>query len=92
MNAASAAAAAAAATATAAAGPSSAERAQTLTSKHNNQKTKTGLAAGFDKDAEAIDGLLGLGFGFMEVGSVTPRPQPGNPKPRAFRIPELKCV
>lgn len=45
-----------------------------------------GLAAGFDKDAEAVDALLGLGFGFVEVGSVTPRPQPGNPRPRLFRL------
>ena len=47
-----------------------------------------GLAAGFDKNAEAVDGLLGLGFGFVEVGSVTPVPQEGNPKPRIFRLPE----
>ena len=46
-----------------------------------------GLAAGFDKDAEAIAPLLDLGFGFVEVGTVTPRPQPGNPKPRLFRLP-----
>ncbi|KAJ9153340.1 hypothetical protein P3X46_026788 [Hevea brasiliensis] len=45
-----------------------------------------GLAAGFDKNAEAIEGLLGLGFGFVEVGSVTPVPQEGNPKPRIFRL------
>ncbi|KAK1256513.1 hypothetical protein QJS04_geneDACA019205 [Acorus gramineus] len=45
-----------------------------------------GLAAGFDKNAEAIEGLLGLGFGFVEVGSVTPLPQEGNPKPRIFRL------
>ncbi|KAJ7942631.1 Dihydroorotate dehydrogenase (quinone), mitochondrial [Quillaja saponaria] len=45
-----------------------------------------GLAAGFDKNAEAVDGLLGLGFGFVEVGSVTPVPQDGNPKPRIFRL------
>jgi len=47
-----------------------------------------GLAAGFDKDAEVIDPLLALGFGFVEAGSVTPRPQPGNPKPRLFRLDE----
>ncbi|KAJ6807431.1 dihydroorotate dehydrogenase (quinone), mitochondrial isoform X1 [Iris pallida] len=47
-----------------------------------------GLAAGFDKNAEAVEGLLGLGFGFMEVGSVTPVPQEGNPKPRIFRLPQ----
>lgn len=45
-----------------------------------------GLAAGFDKNAEAVDGLLALGFGFLEVGSVTPIPQEGNPKPRIFRL------
>ncbi|EPQ25908.1 uncharacterized protein PFL1_06581 [Pseudozyma flocculosa PF-1] len=45
-----------------------------------------GLAAGFDKQAEAIDGLLDLGFGFIEIGSVTPEPQPGNPQPRYFRL------
>lgn len=45
-----------------------------------------GIAAGFDKDAEAVDGLLRLGFGFVEVGTVTPRPQPGNAKPRLFRL------
>eukprot|EP00897_Mesotaenium_endlicherianum_P010453 jgi/Mesen1/9436/ME000618S08826 len=46
-----------------------------------------GLAAGFDKNAQAVEGLLGLGFGFVEVGSVTPVPQEGNPKPRVFRLP-----
>ena len=45
-----------------------------------------GLAAGFDKNAEAVEGLLGLGFGFVEVGSVTPVRQEGNPKPRIFRL------
>lgn len=45
-----------------------------------------GLAAGFDKNAEAIEGLLGLGFDFVEVGSVTHVPQEGNPKPRIFRL------
>lgn len=45
-----------------------------------------GIAAGFDKDAHAPDALLRLGFGFVEVGTVTPRPQPGNPKPRVFRL------
>lgn len=46
-----------------------------------------GLAAGFDKQAEAIDGLFDLGFGIVEIGSVTPEPQPGNAKPRYFRLP-----
>lgn len=45
-----------------------------------------GLAAGFDKSAEVPDALLKLGFGFVEIGSVTPRPQPGNPRPRVFRL------
>jgi len=45
-----------------------------------------GMAAGFDKSAEVPDALLKLGFGFVEVGSVTPRPQPGNPRPRVFRL------
>lgn len=51
-----------------------------------------GLAAGFDKHAEAIDGALGLGFGFVEIGGVTPLPQPGNPRPRVFRLPEDEAV
>jgi dihydroorotate dehydrogenase len=46
-----------------------------------------GLAAGFDKNAVGIDALAGLGFGFVEVGTVTGRPQPGNPRPRLFRLP-----
>jgi len=45
-----------------------------------------GLAAGFDKNAEAIEGAQALGFGFTEVGTVTPKPQPGNPRPRLFRL------
>lgn len=51
-----------------------------------------GIAAGFDKNAEIIDQLLGLGFGFVEIGSVTPLPQPGNAKPRCFRLTEHKAV
>ena len=47
-----------------------------------------GLAAGFDKNASALDGLAKAGFGFFEVGAATPRPQPGNPKPRLFRLTE----
>ncbi|HKS88726.1 MAG TPA: quinone-dependent dihydroorotate dehydrogenase, partial [Stellaceae bacterium] len=47
-----------------------------------------GIAAGFDKDARASDALLRLGFGFVEIGTVTPRPQPGNPRPRVFRLVE----
>ena len=51
-----------------------------------------GIAAGFDKNAEVMAPLLALGFGFVEVGSITPRPQPGNPKPRIFRLPEDRAV
>jgi len=51
-----------------------------------------GMAAGFDKDAEVPDALLGLGFGFAEVGSITPLPQPGNPRPRLFRLAEDRAV
>lgn len=51
-----------------------------------------GLAAGVDKDAEAIDGFLALGFGFVEVGTLTPRPQGGNPRPRLFRLVEDEAV
>jgi dihydroorotate dehydrogenase len=51
-----------------------------------------GLAAGLDKNAEHIDALAALGFGFIEVGTVTPRPQPGNPKPRLFRLPAANAV
>ena len=51
-----------------------------------------GMAAGFDKDGEVPDKLLALGFGFAEVGSITPRPQAGNPKPRLFRLVEDRAV
>lgn len=51
-----------------------------------------GIAAGFDKDAEVIRQLFGLGFGFVEVGSITPLPQPGNPRPRVFRLKEDAAV
>ncbi|QEQ96323.1 quinone-dependent dihydroorotate dehydrogenase [Neptunomonas concharum] len=51
-----------------------------------------GLAAGLDKNGTAIDGLAAMGFGFVEVGTVTPRPQLGNPKPRLFRIPEHNAI
>ena len=51
-----------------------------------------GLAAGFDKNAEVPDAMLGAGFGFVECGTVTPRPQVGNPKPRLFRLPEHEAV
>ncbi len=51
-----------------------------------------GLAAGLDKNGDHIPGLAALGFGFIEVGTVTPRPQPGNPPPRLFRIPEAEAL
>ena len=51
-----------------------------------------GLAAGFDKDAEVPEHMLGLGFGFVEVGTITPRPQAGNPRPRLFRLAEDRAV
>lgn len=51
-----------------------------------------GLAAGFDKNAEVTEAMLGFGFGFVEAGTVTPRPQEGNPKPRVFRLPEDRAV
>lgn len=51
-----------------------------------------GLAAGLDKNAEAVTGLFGLGFGAVEVGTVTPRPQPGNPSPRIFRVPPEQAL
>ena len=53
---------------------------------------RVGLAAGLDKNGEAINGWGRLGFGFVEIGTVTPRPQPGNPKPRLFRIPEKQGI
>ena len=51
-----------------------------------------GLAAGLDKNGDYIDGLSAVGFGFIEIGTVTPRPQPGNPAPRLFRIPEAQAI
>ncbi len=51
-----------------------------------------GVAAGLDKNGEYIDALAALGFGFVEIGTVTPRPQPGNPKPRLFRLPQAHAL
>ncbi len=53
---------------------------------------RVGMAAGLDKNARCIDALAAMGFGFVEVGTVTPRPQPGNPKPRMFRIPARNAL
>ncbi len=55
-------------------------------------KNPVGLAAGFDKDGRYTDELACLGFGFIEMGTVTPRPQPGNPRPRLFRLPKDKAL
>lgn len=55
-------------------------------------KNPVGMAAGFDKNAEALDGIFALGFGFVEAGTVTPRPQTGNPRPRVFRDPAARAV
>jgi dihydroorotate dehydrogenase len=53
---------------------------------------RIGLAAGLDKNGRCIDGLGAMGFGFVEVGTVTPKPQPGNPRPRLFRLPRAKAL
>jgi len=53
---------------------------------------RVGLAAGLDKNAHCIDGLAAIGFGFVEVGTVTPKGQPGNPKPRMFRVPQANAL
>ncbi|MGR8929706.1 MAG: quinone-dependent dihydroorotate dehydrogenase [Gammaproteobacteria bacterium] len=55
-------------------------------------KNPIGLAAGLDKNGDYIDAIAALGFGFIEIGTVTPRPQPGNPKPRLFRLPEQQAI
>jgi dihydroorotate dehydrogenase len=55
-------------------------------------KNPVGLAAGFDKDAKLIDELDSLGFGFIEIGTLTPKPQPGNDKPRLFRLPQDQAL
>jgi dihydroorotate dehydrogenase len=55
-------------------------------------KNPVGLAAGLDKNGDYINALAALGFGFVEIGTVTPRPQPGNPKPRLFRLPEHQAI
>jgi dihydroorotate dehydrogenase len=57
-----------------------------------NFPNPVGLAAGLDKNGGYIDALAALGFGFIEIGTVTPRPQPGNPKPRLFRLPQAQGI
>ncbi|KAI5968642.1 URA9 [Candida margitis] len=58
----------------------------------HNLKNPIGLAAGLDKDGEAIDSLFNFGFSYVEIGSITPEPQPGNPQPRFFRLPRDDAV
>ncbi|REN21318.1 quinone-dependent dihydroorotate dehydrogenase, partial [Mycobacterium tuberculosis] len=53
---------------------------------------RVGLAAGLDKNARCIDAFAAMGFGFVEVGTVTPKAQPGNPKPRMFRLPQRDAL
>jgi dihydroorotate dehydrogenase len=60
--------------------------------KHLEFRNPIGIAAGFDKHAEAVESLERIGFGFVEIGSVTPEPQEGNDKPRVFRLPEDKAI
>ncbi len=55
-------------------------------------RNPVGLAAGFDKDAELVNQIADLGFGFVEIGTVTPLAQPGNPRPRLFRLPEDEAL
>jgi dihydroorotate dehydrogenase len=55
-------------------------------------RNRVGLAAGMDKNAAHVDAFAAMGFGFIEVGTVTPRPQPGNPKPRMFRLPRQRAI
>jgi dihydroorotate dehydrogenase len=57
-----------------------------------NFPNPVGLAAGLDKNGDCINGLAALGFGFIEIGTSTPRPQPGNPRPRLFRLPEAAAI
>ena len=57
-----------------------------------NLSNPVGLAAGFDKNAVAIEPISNLGFGFLEVGAVTPKPQLGNPKPRVFRLNSERAI
>ena len=66
---------------------------KTLYQSHGKEfDNPIGLAAGFDKNAEVINGSFNLVFGFVEVGTVTPMPQKGNPKPRVFKIPRFEAI
>ena len=55
-------------------------------------RNRIGLAAGLDKNGECIEAFDRMGFGFIEIGTVTPRPQPGNPRPRLFRLPRERAI
>ena len=72
--------------------PGRPEPAPTVEAMRLTFPNRIGLAAGLDKNGEAIDGLARMGFGFLEIGTVTPRPQPGNPRPRLFRLPAARAV
>ncbi|MDO5059734.1 MAG: quinone-dependent dihydroorotate dehydrogenase [Neisseria sp.] len=72
--------------------PAVANRTQPTALMGLNLPNPVGLAAGLDKNGEFIDALAALGFGFIEVGTITPKPQDGNPKPRLFRLPEHQAV
>ncbi|MER2553101.1 MAG: quinone-dependent dihydroorotate dehydrogenase [Thauera sp.] len=72
--------------------PGAAEPAATVEVMGLRFPNRIGLAAGLDKNGEAIDGLARLGFGFLEIGTVTPRAQPGNPRPRMFRLPAAHAI
>ncbi|MBI5862665.1 MAG: quinone-dependent dihydroorotate dehydrogenase [Rhodocyclales bacterium] len=74
-------------------GPQTKENSSTAISVMGlNFPNRVGLAAGLDKNGVAVDGLARLGFGFLEVGTVTPRSQPGNPLPRLFRLPQQQAI
>lgn len=72
--------------------PPSPESAPRIAAMGLSFANRVGLAAGFDKNGIAVDGWLSLGFGHVEVGTVTPKPQPGNPVPRVYRLPEAAAI
>src|SRR5665213_229019 len=72
--------------------PAAAQPAQPVELMGLSFANRIGLAAGFDKNAACVDAMGALGFGFVEVGTVTPKGQQGNPKPRVFRVPKARAV
>ena len=68
------------------------EQSQAVTIMGIDFPNRVGLAAGLDKNGDYIDGLAALGFGFIEIGTITPLPQPGNPQPRLFRLPDAQAI